>query len=889
MARRGHEPETTAADGAAEGSRGRREARSLRAVPDLVPVATLPPRSTELVGRADELALLRAALVAGEHALVTITGPGGVGKTTLAIDVAHAVAGAFESVVHYVSLTFATEPDTVLAAIAATVGAAGWERGDREAVREHVVAGLAEPALLVLDNCEQVAGLDGLLADLLVACPALTVLATSRRAIHIPGERIVTLDPLPVPRPTDRLGALTRNPAVQLLRDAARRVDPQFVVTAGNAPAVAEICIRLDGLPLALELAAARLRLVAPSEIVQLLERRFDLLHGATSGAVAHHRRLRETIAWSYELLSPDDRARFRVLGVFTDGFGLAAAAAVAGVEPVSMLDTLDDLVDHHLVRSVKTPEGAGRFELLESTREFALDELVRCDEMQAVRVAHAAWYARLAARWGPAIADPGAQLAALAALDAELENLRAAIAWSLDHGPADQALRLPADLWRYWWTRGLAVEGRARVEAALADERSMAEGSPLAVARALQAAGDLAEVRGDLHGAAALLERAVTAYIELDDAVGLAATRNSLAIVWREQGRLADAHELHEAAAATFGALGDDRSLAVSTNGLGAIAYRRGDHAAARAHWTAVLEIMERIGDRLGAATLRANLGVVCVAGGDPFGAITHLTASLAVREELGDVAGTVADLLNLAEAETFADRLDAAEAHIDRAAALAAETGHGTAPFIVPHHRAVIAGRRGAVGEAAAHYLAALRAALAGAHPIETVEALEAIGVLVAELGDGDDGLARACLAAARAGRTATGGASPAAVVRCEQRLGAGGAPVGEPLRWPDAAQALLAPLAEIAAAQRAVLPGDRPAAPLLDPLLGLGLTAREAEVVRLLVAHKTDREIAAELYVSVRTVTTHVSAVLRKLAVTSRRAVAGRLTELGVPADG
>ena len=632
-------------------------AARLRSVPSPHDRAPLPELLTEVVGRLDEVERIRHLILGDEaHRLVTLVGPGGVGKTTLAIAAARRLTRAFDGAVVFAPIAVATEPAGVLNEIAR---AGGWEVADDGALGEVVERGLAaRPTLLVLDNCEQVDGLDDLLTELLQACRDLVVLATSRRPTGLASEQLVTVDPLTVPSPTATVRKIATSDAAVVLANAARRRNASFTITSQNAAPIAELCRRLDGLPLALELAAARLHLLGPHELLRLLDHRFEVLKVDQADRTDRHRRLWATIDWSYQLLDDDDRARFRTLGVFPDGFTLAAAAAVTGVSPVSLLDTIDRLVDEHLIVSLPTRAGAARFGMLESMREFALAELDHHAELAGARAAHAEWAHRLAERWGPALIDGDEQLPAADVLDGERRNLRAAMRNSLDDGESERALAIATALWRYWWLRGAAREGRTWLEAGLATNPP----ETIATAAAYEAAGDLAEISGDLPRASELVHRALAIYDRLGAEDRLAPAWNSVAFVERELGNLDRARELHERALGVSRQLGQARPEASALNGLGAVAHRVGDHPTSAARFGEALLIMRRLGDRYGAALLAGNVAMALYKNGDVEGAIAKHREVLEEVTELGDQQGVLVTLVNLVECELSAGRLDVA-----------------------------------------------------------------------------------------------------------------------------------------------------------------------------------------------------------------------------------
>lgn len=837
--------------------------------------ATVPDR-TPLVGReADTTRVLTA--IAGGDRLVTIAGPGGVGKTCLGTEVAHRAIDEFAGAVLFVPIDFATEAPAAIAAIAER---AGWDASDGP-VLDVVHRGLsARRTLLVLDNCEQVPDLGGAVHDLLMACPDLVVVATSRHPLGLASERLVELDPLAVPAPHAAVAEIAASAAATVLTNAARRRTPGFAVTDDNAADIARLCAQLDGLPLALELAAARLHLLTPAEMSGLLDQRFDLLEQDAPDRSPHHRRLYATIDWSYQLLDPDDRQRFDVLGTFTGGFTLEAAADVAGVDVVTMLDTLDRLVDHHLVRPVGERAGSRRFDLFESIREFARAQLERDGRLDAARDAHARWALATAEEWASGFTDGARQDRAVGVFDVERGNFRAALGHLIEQRAADAAQRLATAHWRYWIGHGSAPDGLRLLTAALALDDDGDSG--LVRAAALQAAGDLTEVSGDLPGALPLLERAAAMFAALDRRDRLAAAWNSIALVERELGRLDDAERHHRDALAAFIELGDRRSQAVSLNGLGVVAWRRGEFATAGARYAEALEHVQALGDRHGEVLVTINLGVARRKAGDFDGALAAHRRALELGEQLDIWSAQMNTYLNIADVEIARHELAAAAEAVDRAEALARGAGSRQGISHVHFYRGEIAVGRGRLGEALGEHVASLQQSVALHRPFEMAESCERIGALLAELGDHD--LAARTLDLAIIGSAASGGPSSETTAWRERLAAAGHRPTGT-ADWPAGVDGLLPEL--VAAAERHA--GARRRGLTTDhPLRGLGLTAREADVTRLLVARRTDAEIAAELYIGLRTVATHVSSVLRKLGVSSRRDVPDRLVALGIDLD-
>ena len=842
-------------------------ATALRLVPPRQPLPDSVPRPAHpLVGRADELDRVRRAIVVEQARLVSLTGTGGVGKTRLAIEAAHRLWPELAGTLVYVAARAVTAADELPAVIAA---AAGFSVVDQAQALEVVEVGLAEqPTLLVLDNGEQIEGLAALVERLLDACPELAVLLTTRRALGLDRETTIAVAPL------------APDHAVALLTDTARRHDASFAVTSASAGAVTELCRRLDGLPLALELAAARLRLITPAEMLPLLDRRFEVLRATRPGAT-NPGGLWATIDWSYRLLNDADQARFRSLAVFPDTFTLAAAAAVAGCDEVAMLDSLGTLVDHHLVHPAGKASGTARFVLLETLREFAALQLDEAAERTRAAEAHADWCAALVEQLASAWTTPQ-ETEAATRFEHEIVNVRTALEWSLNSGNPARVLATMSRAWRYWRTRGRAREGLALVEAALelpgADDLD-----PALVGRALRAGGELADDASQMERAVALYERAIAIWRELGDETALAEAENGQAAVLRELGELDRAAELHESSLAVFRRHGMLREQAYSHNGLGGIASRRGDHAAAAAQFEQAYAFVERLGDKRSQGVVAGNIGIAKYQAGDLDGAIAAHTRALTIADEMGDPLTAVIALLNRAEVQIEAHQFDDAEHGLARAEAVAEQIGYAYADVIVPHHRGLIAAAQGRLGAAAQWHTDSLRQALTARRGLDAVECVEQLSMIAAQLGAVE--LARRGFGVSELARRATGSVATSGV---EPWIASTGRePPETPMEaWADAVAEIAADFERFATAHGAAVTSVTTAATdrLDDALRSAGLSTREAEVARLVIAGRTDREIAAELFIGVRTVASHVSAVLRKLGVGSRREVGPRLTELG-----
>lgn len=832
-------------------------ARALHLVSSGVARPELPGVRTPLVGRDDEIRRVQSAILDGAR-VVTLVGTGGVGKTRIAVEVASRVWTDLEGRTVFVPARSAYDRDSVLRLVPR---AAGWDAPDERLLDETVTRRLGEGvSLLVIDNGEQIDGLAGLVEQWVSACPELAVLITSRRALGLPAEEVVRLEPL------------GSDDAVVLLATAAGQRDGRLggPASAGaGAAAMSRLAARLDGLPLALELAAGRLKVITPDEMVELLDRRFELLRDTSRGEADSG--LWSTIDWSYRLLDEVTRQRFRALGVFTDSFRLDAAAAVAGCDRLAMLDTLGVLLDHHLVERADRTGHTARFALLETIREFAWSELDSNGELAPTRTAHAAWCREFVRG---VIDEISGQLPRWAELDEEAEHLDAGLAWSVESGDADRVMDLAGELWRYWSGRGRTREQYDILRGLL--DRGAASGP--AAATGYRAAGELALRVFDLPPAVEMFERATAAWESLGDELRAAEARNSLAHALRDQTDFDGAERLHRQALEVFRAHGAEWQVASATNGLAGIAHRRGDHATAAAMWEQVVTICERLGDHRSRASVIANTAIAYLAMGDIERALAAHARAIALADEIGEPEAVLTGRLNRAEVLIRAGDYVAARADLEACSELADQVEMRFAHVVIAHHRGLLADREGDLGDAIRWHLVGLRQALELEHPYEAILFVERIGMLAAELGELD--LAVAAFAVGHRQREAAGTERDPEVLAWVERLGLDVDPA------PDAGgtdpSELIPPFERFAVRHAQARRADPQPDPL-HALQQLGLSRREAEVARLLGEHKSDREIAAELFIGVRTVGSHVSAVLRKLGVASRKDVARIVRDL------
>jgi len=584
-------------------------------------VTNLPAQPTPLVGREAELEAVRTLLLDENTRMVTLTGPGGTGKTRLALQAAADLVDEFPDGVYGVLLAPISDPELVPLELARVLGV---EESPSLSLTEALKAELGERRVLILfDNFEHVGPAADLLSDLLAACGRLKMLVTSREPLRIAAER-----QFPVP-------PLAESEAVMLFVERARALRPDFALTERTAPVVAEICERLDGLPLAIELAAAWTKVLPPAALLQRLENRLELPAARGRDVPARQSTLREAIAWSYDLLGDEERRLHFRLSVFMGGFGFEAAERVADAEgEIDLLEGIASLVDRSLLRET---EGGGeevRFSMLETIREFAREQLAQSGEEDELVRRHAHEFARFADQANAGLRGDE-QLLWFERLEAEHDNLRAAIDSSLAVGDDETALRLGGALGWFWYAHGHALEGCMRLTELLAQT----QGAPVELrARPMYALGVLLDQRGEPERAAELVARSLAVFREQGDRERVGTALNSLGSIKRVLGDFDAARSLLEEGLAIRRELGDHARMASSLSNLGIVAFEQGDLDDAEARFVEALELDRAHGNEWGAGAALDNLSAVEIERGDYDSAREFNREALISAQRVGD-----------------------------------------------------------------------------------------------------------------------------------------------------------------------------------------------------------------------------------------------------------
>jgi predicted ATPase/DNA-binding CsgD family transcriptional regulator len=613
----------------------------------------LPVQVTSLIGREREVATIKRRLLEPHTHLVTLTGPGGVGKTRVALQVAAELLHEFTDGVFEVQLAPLNDATQVLSTIIRVVRIREQIGATPLSTLTHFLS--VKSLLLVLDNFEHLLLSAAAVADLVAACPRLKVLVTSRAPLRVYGEQDISVAPLQVPVPPwPAAELLIQNDAVRLLIERSHAVNSDFHVTDQTAPTLAEICVHLDGLPLAIELAAAHTKLLPPEAILARLKHRLNVLVDGPRDKPPRQQTLRRTLEWSYDLLDAGSQVQFRQLAVFAGGFTLEAAKAVWGIDEVcigekdDVLNGLSVLVDQSLLRQEAGVFGEPRFGMLETVREYALEQLEAHEEDDAARRRHADYFVALGEQAMPELNAGPEHARWLARLALERDNLRTAMRWCIEAGLVDDGLQLAGAVWRFWLLEGTHSEREEWLQAIV----GLASGgaSPALRARALNGAGPLAIRQGDLKLAQTLLDRGLAIARELHDLHGIAFCLHNLGALAVRRADFAKAWTLLDEAAATWRNAGDRRREVITLNMLAGHVAEQGDYAGARARYAGCVAAYMELGDETGVANAQALFGLMAFLDGDVAEAQTLCESSLELARKVGHRATIAWNCLDLA-----------------------------------------------------------------------------------------------------------------------------------------------------------------------------------------------------------------------------------------------
>jgi predicted ATPase/DNA-binding CsgD family transcriptional regulator len=845
----------------------------------------LPAQPTPLLGREQEMRAARDLLRSLDTRMVTLTGPAGVGKSRLALAVAEQLLEDFPDGVCIVPLALLRDAELVAATVAQVFDLKEREQQTPEILLQAYLQD--KQLLLLLDNFEQVLPARLFASGLLESCPKLKLLVTSREVLNVRAEHLFPVAPLALPdsgHGTD--GAIAqRYPAIALFVQRAQAARPGFSLTPENAQAVVEICHRLDGLPLAIELAAARIKLLSPQALLVRMEHRLQVLTHGQSDLPERQQTLRATVQWSYDLLNQQEQRLFRRLSAFTGGCTFEAIEAIYSAvaeKTETLLDTAISLVDKSLLQLVDGPEP--RLHMLETIREFSLDALASSGEEDRISLAHAAYYVALAEQAEPELDGPR-QALWLATLEREYPNVRAVFQWALEPGiegteageRREMALRLGGALRRFWIMRGYFSEGRSWLEQALTDKQAPAIASSFR-AKALMAATTLASMQGDFSGAQAPGREALALYRELEDARAVASALYLLGGIAWAQGDLTQARALAEEALELARQSGKQSSVAWALFRLARLLTEQGEYARGAALLEESLAMHRATGNKRGiASALYHRAWLLCMAQDDPKQARALLDESHRLFKEVGDKEGIAFSLYLSGRLALQQRELEAARSQFEESRMLFRDMGYREGMAWIHIAFALLALQAGDNAAAQIDYehaesiarelhhrvllvtcLEGLAASIAASEPLRAAQLWGTAEALRQGMGVPLPPLEMAALDSSVSQARARSERNAFAAAWAEGRASA---QAYDPLRQRQARMESNAPTTPISSPA---------AATLIDPL-----TPRESEVLRLLAAGMTSNQIARQLTLSILTVNTHIRSIYSKLGVSSRSA--------------
>jgi predicted ATPase/DNA-binding CsgD family transcriptional regulator/transcriptional regulator with XRE-family HTH domain len=863
--------------------------------------ASFPDPTTPLLGRAHDLAILHARLLRPDVRLLTLTGAPGVGKTRLAIQLAADLTHAFPDGVWFVTLASISDMDLVLPSIATTLG---LREDGAQPLKDILIHSLRDKQLLlVLDNFEQVAAAASTIASLLERIPLVKIIVTSRVILRLVGEHEFPVMPLGLPdlQQGESVEQLAAAPAVQLFVQRAQAVQPEFALTAQNAHVVAELCIHLDGLPLAIELAAARIKHLPPEALLSWLEARFELLVDGRVNAPERHQALHQAIAWSYRLLRPAEQQLLRCVGLFVAGGRLEAIAAVtahtgvaeheaphtsAGADPqrpanITLFNTLTTLVDHSLLQQTADADGTPRFRMLESIRAFALEQLEVEGEPAALQERHAAYYLTVAEDAAAQLQGP-AQQAWYDRLEADHDNFRAALTWSQTAQEVECSLRLALALHEFWKVRGYLREGRMW----LADACARSQGKrPALVALAQAYVAELAQLQDDYGQAVAWAEASITLTRSLSQKAALATALGPLGWHAYLQNDLLAARAHFAERLSLCRILGKPAPIAQTLHDLAYLAMMQGDYAQAQAWYEEELALSREAGHQHGIFWALHGLGWLAQRHDEPRRAALLYTECLTRAQALGHLDGIAVALNSLGSIAQEQGQYPQAIDYYHQCQLIWQRLGRPSASAGVLRRLGMLALRQGQLSCAAKHLGESLVLAQQMRRNMIIILSLAGLADLAGVRGQALLAT-RLCGMVAALRDTARYVMDPADQNNYERTVAMARAQL-EATTFEEAWAAGRAMTLEqaVAEALAAATPEVSEPAPSAKPTRPGGLSRRECEVVALVAQGLTNVQIAERLVISPRTVNAHLHAIYYKLGVATRSAATRFAIENGL----